>query len=257
MWNAAAGSTLSIPLTMVLTVVLALVRLLSGQPGATGLDSRFPSAPSTSVDGSLEQASAPLTAPLMARFAPPVLSSAVAPSTWSDAGAPVEGAILPIEPVGAPREVRPSARPSPPSDPRRTYVRLLSAARAAASGTARDCYRTTVRTAVRNGATGDGLTWPENRSHRGQALAAGLRSGIADGTLKPGTVVYANRQPGTDPMSLDLANLPHWFTYLGKDSSGKDRFSDQYSSSWSLDGLVAEYGASRRIDAFLDPYRKS
>lgn len=160
---------------------------------------------------------------------------------------------------------QPSAQPAPivsvtnerrALDPRRAYDRLLRAAKNARSGTARDCYRTSVRTAQINGARGNGFTWRETRAYRGRQLEDGLRDAIDAGSLKPGMVIFANRRPGTDYLSQNLGNLPHWFTYLGKNAAGVDRFSDQYACDWSFMEIVREYGGSRRIDAFLDPYAR-
>ncbi len=105
----------------------------------------------------------------------------------------------------------------------------------------------------------DGWSWPENRSYRGRSLASGLKSAIDKGHLKPGMVIYCNNTPGADPSSMNMAYQPHWFTYLGKDSSGVPRFSDQYATDFDLSGprgIAATYGGSRRIDAFFDPYRR-
>lgn len=140
-----------------------------------------------------------------------------------------------------------------PADPRRSYGRLLAAARSAASGTSRDCYRTTVRTAHANGASGDGMTWPTAKKYQGRALSAGLRQAIDAGHLKPGMVIYMNLRPGTDPNSLDMSNLPHWMTYLGQDAGGVHRFADQYASDFSLDEVVSTY-SPRKLDEILDPY---
>ncbi len=154
----------------------------------------------------------------------------------------------PMSPVG------PSGGASSSRDSRANYQSLSSAASRAANGVSRDCYNTALRTARNNGASGDGWSWPSDTSYRGQSVRGGLQSAINDGTLKPGMAVYINRNPGTDPASVNLNNLPHWMTYLGEDSNGIPRFGDQYYSNMSLHQVSTYYGLSRRIDEFLDPY---
>ena len=156
-------------------------------------------------------------------------------------------------PQETPQSSIPQANQSP-RDSRATYSNLSNAATRAANGTRRDCYNTVVRTANNNGARGNGWTWPSNSSYRGQSVRSGLRAAINDGTLRPGMAIYINQNPGTDPSSTNLSNLPHWMTYLGKDQNGVDRFSDQYYTSMTVDQVADNYGASRRIDEFLDPY---
>jgi hypothetical protein len=139
-----------------------------------------------------------------------------------------------------------------------SYKSLLYSARKAQSSTSRDCYRTSARTAKLNGGSSDGWSWPEDRSYRGKSLSAGLKAAIERGVLKPGMIIYASKNPGTDPSSMNISNLPHWFTYLGRDASGVDRFADQYATDFDLSGprgIAATYGGSRRIDAFFDPYK--
>ena len=140
-----------------------------------------------------------------------------------------------------------------------SYNNLLKVAKRAQSGASRDCYNTSARTAGLNGGSTDGWGWPESTTYRGQSLASGLEKAIANGELKPGMIIYANNRPGADPSSMNMAYKPHWFTYLGKDASGVDRFSDQYATDFDLSGprgIAATYGGSRVIDAFYDPYRR-
>jgi len=147
---------------------------------------------------------------------------------------------------------------SQPSKGPLSYKSLLNAAVSAQSGTSRDCYRTSARTARLNGGSDDGWSWPEDKSYRGKSLSTGLKGAIERGILKPGMIIYASKNPGTDPNSMNLANLPHWFSYLGRDANGIDRFSDQYATDFDLGGprgIAATYGSSRRIDAFFDPYK--
>ena len=137
---------------------------------------------------------------------------------------------------------------------RTSYSSLSSAADESASGKRGDCYRTAVRTAHNNGASGNGWSWPSTKKHRGESVRSGLRSAISDKSLKPGMVIYINRNPGTDPASMNLQNLPHWMTYLGKDHNGVDRFSDQYRTTMTVDEAADYYGVSRKIDSFYNPY---
>lgn len=168
------------------------------------------------------------------------------------------GGPRPVDPAAAARAldaaVPPAAAPPRSGDPRRMYQRLFDAARAARSGTGRDCYRTAERTARRNQGNGNGRLWPDFLKYRNKGLRDGLRAAVDEGYLLPGMVIYACLRPGSDYNSVNLSNLPHWFTYLGTDPAGVDRFADQYGISWSLEGIATEYGP-RRIDTFCDPYR--
>ncbi len=141
------------------------------------------------------------------------------------------------------------------ADPRTSYTNLLNAAKAEMSGVSADCYNTSVRTANANGASGDGFSWPSSTRYRGQGVAQGMKQAIASGHLKPGMVIYICKNPGTDPNSLNLSNLPHWYTYLGKDTNGVDRFSDQYFTDLTIEGLASNY-PNRLVDEILDPYRR-
>lgn len=114
------------------------------------------------------------------------------------------------------------------------------------------CYPVVVLTAHHNGADGDGWSWPDTKKYRWRPISD-IRKAIWDGTLQPGMVVYANVQPGADPSSLNMTYLPHWFTYLGKDENGIDRFGDQYSSNANLQA-IENLIPGRVIDSFLDPY---
>lgn len=69
----------------------------------------------------------------------------------------------------------------------------------------------------------------------------------ADGTLKPGMVVYVNRRPGADPSSTNLAYGPHWFTYMGH-----GLYRDQYSTK-TLPEMEA-FVPGRKIDTIYDPF---
>jgi len=156
-----------------------------------------------------------------------------------------------------PSPAAPSAdQTSPPvrNDRRTTFANLSAIAQELQSGTALACYDTVVAQANRAGAPGNGDTWPETLAYRGRELASGLRAAIADGTLKPGMVVWMNSTPGSDPRSLHDDNYNHWMTYLGPDGSGVPRFSDQYRTDFTVEALAAAYGSNRVIDRFFDPY---
>jgi len=114
------------------------------------------------------------------------------------------------------------------------------------------CYPVIVLTAKNNGARGDGWSWGETKKYRWSPISA-VQKAIWSGTLRPGMVVYANTSPGADPSSLNMRYLPHWFTYLGKDQHGIDRFGDQYSANATLRD-IENLIPGRVIDSFLDPY---
>jgi hypothetical protein len=115
-------------------------------------------------------------------------------------------------------------------------------------------YRTVVLTANKNGAAGDGRIWPSSKKYQRQSLN-NLQKAIDAGDLLPGMVIYVNNSPGSDPSSTNSAYKPHWLTYLGKDSSGKPRFSNQYSTDRKIDELI-NFLPGRLIDEILDPYKK-
>lgn len=118
------------------------------------------------------------------------------------------------------------------------------------AGVLHKCYRTAALTAQYMG--GNLSTARASTSARGLPISH-LETSAAVGKLEPGMVIYANRRPGTDPDSVNLANKPHWFTYLGKDASGVMRFSDNFGSNYSLDEMEARYGHGRKIDTIFDP----
>lgn len=144
-----------------------------------------------------------------------------------------------------------------PEDSRVSFSRLEAAARKAFHTYPQvpgACYKTSVLTANKNGISGDGNVWPSSKKYQHSSMSR-LKEAITAGDLKPGMIIYVNYNPGTDPMSLNLSNGPHWFTYLGKDSTGVDRYSDQYSVSWTLEGEMGLV-PGRKIDEILDPYRR-
>jgi hypothetical protein len=144
-----------------------------------------------------------------------------------------------------------------PTDPRVIFSKLKTAAEKAFRANAnvgRACYRTAVMTANVNGIAGDGHVWPSSKKYQHKSMNS-LKEAIAAGDLLPGMIVYVGRNPGTDPNSLNLANGPHWFTYVGRDNQGIDRYSDQYKTDWTLEGMMGLV-PGRKVDEILDPYRR-
>jgi len=116
------------------------------------------------------------------------------------------------------------------------------------------CYKTSVYTAELAGPAGNGWTWKGSTNRRNQSMLK-LKEAIDGGELLPGMVLYVNYNPGTDPSSMNLANGPHWFTYLGKDPQGIDRFSDQYTDNSTLEAMI-QFVPGRFIDEIFDPFAK-
>lgn len=115
------------------------------------------------------------------------------------------------------------------------------------------CYPVSVLTAKNNGSNGDGWSWVETKAYRWKSMEK-IEDAIVDKSLKPGMVIYVNTSPGADPASLNMKYLPHWFTYLGKDSKGVDRFSDQYTFNSTLQEMI-KFVPGRLVDSFFDPYQ--
>ena len=137
-----------------------------------------------------------------------------------------------------------------------SYSKLLAASNKARNhwpGMRGKCYPVVLLAARYNGAIGDGWSWPDTKKYRWKRISD-LKSAIWTGTLQPGMVVYANTRPGADPSSLKIQYAPHWFTYLGKDSGGVDRFADQYRTNYSASEME-DFIPGRVIDSFLDPYQ--
>lgn len=81
---------------------------------------------------------------------------------------------------------------------------------------------------------------PQDKSCRGQDIGS-LDSMVKSGKINVGDVVYCCKAPGTDPASTNLANGPHWFTYIG---NGK--FADQYGVKTGAE--MAQFVPGRKID---------
>ncbi len=156
----------------------------------------------------------------------------------------------------------PATAPAAPNqlsiDPRVIFSKMKTAAEKAFRANAnvgRACYRTAVMTANVNGIAGDGHVWPSSKKYQHKSMSS-LKEAIAAGDLLPGMIIYVGRNPGTDPNSLNMANGPHWFTYVGRDSQGIDRYSDQYKTDWTLEGMMGLV-PGRKVDEILDPYRRN
>lgn len=113
------------------------------------------------------------------------------------------------------------------------------------TGQARECFRFAWHVATRAGGR-DVWAAKGTKEHRWKSLDH-LGTMIKQGTLRPGTVVYANRSPGADPMSTNLAYGPHWFIYMGQGV-----FADQYGKT-DLAGMKATI-PGRKLDEIFDPF---
>jgi hypothetical protein len=104
----------------------------------------------------------------------------------------------------------------------------------------RQCFKVAEETATNS--TGIDLRKDGDTSLRGKAL-----TDLDLNYLEPGTHIYMNLEPGTDPQSLNLDNLPHWVTYLG---DGK--WADNTSPCMTTEELIKNYN-NRKIDMFWTP----
>lgn len=149
-------------------------------------------------------------------------------------------------PQPAPQPAVEAPRPDPNAG---LKDRLWSAARRNAyTGSTHNCFQFS-RTLVMKAGGGDVRQLPDDRSGRGKPLSY-LKTMIDEGRLKPGDVVYANYRPGTDPSSTNLANGPHWFTYMGE-----GKFIDQYGTKSLAE--MEQFIPGRKIDAVVHPFSGS
>lgn len=82
-----------------------------------------------------------------------------------------------------------------------------------------------------------------DRSLQGRSLMS-----LATAGLKPGDVVYISKNPGSDPQSMNLSNLPHWAVVVGY-KNGEPVLSDNWDETITLSGWTKKYGAAgRRVD---------
>ncbi|MEB3299327.1 MAG: peptidoglycan-binding domain-containing protein [Candidatus Sericytochromatia bacterium] len=113
------------------------------------------------------------------------------------------------------------------------------------TGKARECFRFAWHMATRSGGR-DVWSAKGTKAHQWKSLDH-LGTMMGNGTLKTGMVVYANRSPGADPMSTNLAYGPHWFIYMGNGV-----FADQYGKT-DLAGMKATI-PGRKLDEVFDPF---
>lgn len=73
--------------------------------------------------------------------------------------------------------------------------------------------------------------------------------------LQVGDVVYINKNPGTDPQSLNLANKPHWAVVVGTDNNGSPIFSDNWGT-FPADRFASAF-AGRVVDEVYRNSRKA
>lgn len=117
--------------------------------------------------------------------------------------------------------------------------------RNAYSGSRSNCYRFS-RELVLDAGGRDIQSPSDDTSSRGRPLAH-LAKLAASGDLRPGDVIYVSRRPGTDPSSTNLANGPHWFTFMGDGV-----YVDQYGKK-SLAEMAA-FVPGRVIDSIVHPF---
>lgn len=71
---------------------------------------------------------------------------------------------------------------------------------------------------------------------------------VRSGAIKPGTAMYWNLRPGTDPRSTNMANLPHWGT-VRPDGS----IDDNHRRRWTPEQFAQAY-KGRLLDATFNPF---
>lgn len=112
---------------------------------------------------------------------------------------------------------------------------------------ATQCYRRAEQ--VMKLATGKALAnMPGNTSLRGTPISQ-LPELIRSGAIKPGTAMYWNLRPGTDPRSVNVkGNLPHWGT-VRPDGT----IDDNHRRRWTPDEFAQAY-RGRFLDATFNPF---
>lgn len=83
----------------------------------------------------------------------------------------------------------------------------------------------------------------QSRTHQGRPM-----TDLATMDLKPGDVIYVSKNPGSDPQSMNLNNLPHWGVVIGRTPEGEPILSDNNRRKVLLSGWVQYYGSTRLID---------
>jgi hypothetical protein len=66
--------------------------------------------------------------------------------------------------------------------------------------------------------------------------------------LQAGDVIYVSKNPGSDPNSMNLNNLPHWGVVIGKTKEGELVISDNWDKKITLSGWIQKYGSTRGVD---------
>lgn len=155
----------------------------------------------------------------------------VGANTWNALG---QGSV--IEEPAAPSPATPAA---PSGNGSGDEARLRGTLRNRYWQRKRQCFRYAWTAAVAAGGKPYGRA-TEFRTGRGQSTAH-LGTLAANGTLKPGDVIYVNRSPGADPSSTNMRYGPHWMVYLGR-----GQFADQYGvrDARAMDAFVP----GRKID---------
>jgi len=104
--------------------------------------------------------------------------------------------------------------------------------------------------ALVQGAGGRGID-AAAKSHEGRGHTLNyLATLAADGRLRVGDVVYSSSHPGADPSSLNLADGPHWFAYLGQ-----GQFADQYGVKHGA-AAMQQFVPGRKIDTIYHPFKR-
>lgn len=92
-------------------------------------------------------------------------------------------------------------------------------------------------------AMGNTVSNNSDKSRQGQSLMS-----LGSAGLKPGDVVYISKNPGSDPQSMNLSNLPHWAVVVGY-KNGEPVLSDNWDKTITLTAWSQKYGAAgRRVD---------
>ncbi|MEB3187263.1 MAG: LysM domain-containing protein [bacterium] len=179
------------------------------------------------------------------RTAPPATSPPVPSPPVPSPVPPVPPAAVPAAP---PRAAVPQPSPrrasSPPGDVRDRLARALG--QNSYQGSRSNCYRF-ARELVLDAGGRDIQHASDDASARGRSIMH-LAELASSGRLQPGDVIYVNRKPGTDPSSTNLANGPHWFTFMGDGV-----YVDQYGKK-SLSEM-ANFVPGRSLDLIVQPFR--
>jgi hypothetical protein len=152
--------------------------------------------------------------------------------------------------TNAPRPATPKARPAatataarvhkPTSPGAATRRKLLAHLNNGYKGVPHHCFD--YAWALVTGAGGRGIN-AAAKSHAGRGHSITyLQTMAADGRLHVGDVIYTNYHPGADPSSLNLADGPHWFAYIGN-----GQFADQYGVKHGA-AAMQSFVPGRKID---------